>query len=336
MMTDKPDGWTAEKLLALGTGFQEAHIFLTAVELDLFPYLIDQSATSGEVASHFDTDPRATAMLLDALAAMGLLAKEKETYRVELSAVPFLSSQTEESILAMAQHHAFCWRRWIHLPEVVRTGKRPQIPVDEEGTQADLRSFIMGMHVLGKKMAARIATVPDLSDRRRLLDVGGASGTYIMAFLARQPLMTATLFDRAEVIPMAQEVLSRAGLLERVTLQAGDFYVDDLPGGHDLALLSAIIHQNSREQNVALYRKIHSALVPGGQLLIRDHIMESSRIEPPLGAVFAINMLVNTDGGSCYTLAEIAEDLSQAGFTNAQLIQQGPRMDGLVQAVREG
>jgi hypothetical protein len=336
MMTDNRNGWTVEKLLALGGGFWENRVFLTAVELNLFPFLAKHPATSPSVASHLGLDPRATLMLLDALTAMGLLTKEGETYRIEASAIPFLSDQTEETILPMAQHHANLWTKWSQLTEVVRTGKQAQVQMDEKAARANTHSFIWAMHVLGRKMADQIASVVDLSDRRHLLDVGGASGTYVLAFLARQPLMTATLFDRAEVIPMAQEALTKAGLLSRVTLQAGDFYVDDLPGGHDLALLSAIIHQNSREQNVALYKKIHSALIPGGRLLIRDHIMEPTRIEPPQGALFAINMLVNTEGGNTYTLAEIAEDLARAGFKDARLIQQGPRMDGLIQAVREG
>jgi len=336
-MTEKTrPGWTLERLLALGSGYWEVRVFLTAVELNLFPYLAVHSATSTDVATQFNTNPRATAMLLDALAAMDLLIKEGETYRVEPSAVPFLSDQTEESLLPMAQHHANLWYKWSQLTEVVRTGQQAQLQMDGEAARANTHSFIWAMHVLGRKMASEIAEMVDLEDRRRLLDVGGASGTYTLTFLARQPLMTATLFDRAEVIPMAQEALSKAGMLDRVTLQAGDFYQDALPGGHDLALLSAIIHQNSREQNVALYRKIHAAMVPGGRILIRDHILEPSRTEPPAGAIFAINMLVNTEGGNCYTLAEVTEDLTQAGFRDVRLIHSGPRMNGLVQAVRVG
>ena len=55
---------------------------------------------------------------------------------------------------------------------------------------------------------------------------------------------------------MARERLAEAGMLDRVRLVAGDFYEDELPGGHDLALLSAIIHQNSPEENVELFRKV--------------------------------------------------------------------------------
>ncbi|MBW2071223.1 MAG: methyltransferase domain-containing protein, partial [Deltaproteobacteria bacterium] len=104
------------------------------------------------------------------------------------------------------------------------------------------------------------------------MDVGGATGTYTIAFLQKNPEMTAVLFDLPEVIPMAKDRLAKEKLLPRVELVAGDFYEDELPSGCDLALLSAIIHQNSPKQNLELYRKVHRALLPGGRILIRDHV----------------------------------------------------------------
>ena len=115
-------------------------------------------------------------------------------------------------------------------------------------------------------------------------------------------------------------------------LVAGDFYLDELPTGCDLALLSAIIHQNSPQENLDLYGKIHRALLPGGVLLIRDHIMDEARLNPPAGAMFAINMLVNTRGGDTYTFPEVKETLEAAGFGEVKWIRSGERMDSMVEA----
>jgi len=104
--------------------------------------------------------------------------------------------------------------------------------------------------------------------------------------------------------------------------------------GADLALISAIIHSNSPEQNLELYRKVFRALAPGGRILIRDHIMEPDRARPRGGAIFAINMLVGTDGGGTYTYKEVENDLTAAGFTKVRLIQQGEQMDGLIEAFK--
>ena len=92
--------------------------------------------------------------------------------------------------------------------------------------------------------------------------------------------MSGVIFDLPDVISLAAERLKAEGYLERVKLAAGDFYKDELPKGCDLALLSAIIHQNSPQENISLYRKIYQALEPGGAVLIRDHIMDESRTRP--------------------------------------------------------
>jgi SAM-dependent methyltransferase len=142
------------------------------------------------------------------------------------------------------------------------------------------------------------------------------------------------LFDRPEVVEIARVRLREEGLLSRVRLVAGDFYTDPLPGGHDLVFLSAIIHQNSPEQNEALFKKAFAALDPGGRLIVRDHILEPDRTRPTAGAIFAVNMLMGTAGGNCYTFEEIREGLERVGFTAIGLLQPDSRMDGLVEAHR--
>jgi predicted O-methyltransferase YrrM len=146
--------------------------------------------------------------------------------------------------------------------------------------------------------------------------------------------MRATLFDQPPVIEMARKRLAEAGVLDRVTLIPGDFYADELPSGHDLAFVSAIIHQNSPEQNSELFKKVLRSLQPGGRIVLRDHILEPDRTEPISGAVFAVNMLLATEGGNTYTFEELEGGLTQAGFVRVRLIQKGEHMDGLVEGFK--
>ena len=105
--------------------------------------------------------------------------------------------------------------------------------------------------------------------------------------------------------------------------------------GHDLALLSAIIHSNSLEENTELYKKIFRALIPGGRILIRDHVMDNDRVHPRNGAIFAVNMLVGTSGGGCFTFEEIKDGLAQAGFEKVRLLRNGENMDAVVEAFKK-
>ena len=169
---------------------------------------------------------------------------------------------------------------------------------------------------------------------RHLLDVGGASGTWTLAFLRAVPSAMATIFDLPDAIQQARERLAGTEFASRVTLVAGDFYVDDLPGGADFAWVSAICHQHSRRHNRELFAKVSQALVPGGRIAIRDVVMEPCRTKPREGALFAINMLVNTQSGGTFTFAEYAEDLRAAGFEHPRLWVKHEAMNSVVAAER--
>jgi predicted methyltransferase len=143
--------------------------------------------------------------------------------------------------------------------------------------------------------------------------------------------MRTTIFDRPLVTAIARQKLAEEGMTDRVKLVNGDFYVDALPDGHDLALLSAIIHRNDAEQNVELYRKVFDTLVPGGTVVVRDFVMSEDHTEPPEGAFFAISMLINTPAGTTYSFQDISKDLEAAGFMDSEFLHRG-EMDGLVTA----
>ena len=73
-------------------------------------------------------------------------------------------------------------------------------------------------------------------------------------------------------------------------------------------------------------------MAPGGHLLIRDIVMEPSRTAPPSGAMFAVNMLCNTEHGGTFTFEELRQDLEFAGFSDVKLIRQDPGMNSVIQA----
>ena len=314
-------------------GFLKGRVILTAAELDLFTRLDKEGATAENLAKGLECDRRCLTRLLDCLVALQLLSKQDGIYQnTERGAL--LSSEHLETELPMVLHLNSLWESWGGLTETVRTGTNPmRKPVTERGKDS-LKAFIGAMHVVGRGLSHEIADSYNLAPFQRLLDIGGATGTYTIAFLAKNPEMTAVLFDLPDVIPWAEEGLGAEGLLERVECVAGDFYKDELPKGCDLVLLSAIIHQNSPEENLELFRKIHRAVLPGSTLLIRDHVMESARTHPPQGTLFALNMLVNTKGGDTYTFDEIKDTLEEAGFGEVKLVREGEHMDCLVEARR--
>jgi predicted O-methyltransferase YrrM len=323
-----------DEILNLARNFMECRILLSGAQLDLFTLLTPQALSAHEVGDRVQADPRGVVILLDALSAMGLLTKREGTYQCPPPISALLSSEAPESILPWILHMASLWKRWSSLTELVRSPQPPEPQGPPSQKIGDIRAFIGAMHVIASPLAPEIVATVRASSSKALLDVGGAMGTYTLAFLQAVPGMKATLFDRPEVIEFARPFLDRMGLLHRVRLAPGDFYQDEFPKGHDLAFVSAIIHQNSPEQNLNLFLKVFRSLDPGGRIIIRDHVMEPDRTRPEDGAVFAVNMLVATPGGNTYTFEEIRAGLAQAGFTDIRLLKSGEHMDALVEAFK--
>lgn len=324
--------WNAESLGQVMRSYQGACVLAAAGELDVFGALARGDRRAQDVALELGADRRGMRTLLDALVALGLLEKSGELYHAPAEVVSLLVADRSGNQLAMVQHQANCLRNWSQLAAVVKRGQPSPRTPSIRGSDADYAAFIEAMdNIAGATAAGLIGSLPRM-EFRHLLDVGGASGSYTIAFLRAYPQARATLFDLPVVMPQAKQRLEKAGLLDRVTLAPGDFYEDELPTGADLAWVSAIVHQNAREQNRILFKRVHDALAPGGRILLRDIVMDEARTRPVAGALFAINMLVNTKGGGTFTLDELRADLTSAGFADVTLLVRSETMNSVVAA----
>jgi len=325
---------TGEELLELMRGFQIPCVLAAAAELDVFNATADAPVAGRELAAKLGCDDRAMTILFDALTSIGVLLKAEGNYVLSPSLVPFLIDSSPQCVTAMLRHQANCLRRWARLPWVVQAGGPAESEPSIRGAEADRAAFIEAMNVVSILVAERLIREVNPRGFRYVLDIGGASGTWTLSWLQAEPAARAILFDLPSVIPMAQDRIEDSGLADRVALVAGDYNKDALPRGADLVWVSAIIHQNSPAENRSLYRRIAEAIEPGGVVMIRDVVMDENRTVPLMGALFAVNMLVATDGGNTYTLAEIRDDLTSAGFTDVELVRRDEGMHSVISARR--
>jgi SAM-dependent methyltransferase len=326
---------TPTAILSFISNFQESRIFLTAAELDVFTLLAKNPMPAQEIANLLKVKVRGITILLDAVVSMGLLEKKEGKYYCAAEVAAMLSKESPTSMMPMVMMATGGWKRWSNLTDIIHHGKDTPRDGAELVLKANEQEVFSGaMHAVAYRMAPGIVAAIKPGIAKKLLDIGGGAGSYTQAFLEASPGLTATIFDLPAVIHIAKQRLFATGLLNRINLVAGDFYKDELPTGHDLALLSAIIHQNSPEQNMELYKKVFRALFPGGRLVIRDHVMSPDHTQPVSGTLFAVNMLVVTSGGGTYSFNEIKLSLESAGFIKVRLIQPDERMSGLVEGFK--
>ena len=306
---------------------------LTAYELDVFTLIGKDSPDSGNIAKGLGLNSGAAERLLNALVALGFLEKSNGCYSNTRESFMFLSKDSP-AYMAGFMHTSHLWNTWSHLTEVVKTGKAARdTEINDRGSEW-LAAFIDAMHHRGMKQApAQVAGI-DLEGVGSILDVGGGSGCFSMAFLERKPGIKAAVFDLPNVVPLSKKIVDKEGFTGRISHYTGDYTTDELPGGFDLVFMSAVIHSNSFEKNRALVKKCYNSLNVNGRIVIHDWIMNDDRTSPVQGAIFAINMLVGVEGGDCYSGKEVTSWLKDAGFSGITISETSTGI-GQVTGVKE-
>ena len=300
--------------------YMESRALLTALELDVFT-AVGNGATAAEVAQMISTHPRATEMLLNALVAMGMLAKQQGVYRDTPATARYFAEGSKDDARHGLIHLANIWHRWSNLTDCVRAGTAVGHREMAERGEDWTKPFIAAMHRNAAERAPLVVQAVGPAAGERLLDVGGGSAAYSIAFAQAHAKLHATVLDLATVLPIAQGHINAAGLADRVQTRAGDLRSDPLGRGFTLVLVSAICHMLSPADNQDLLRRCFKALEPQGRVVIQDFILEPDKTAPKQAALFALNMLVGTPAGSTYSDEEYTAWLREAGFHEVRQIR---------------
>jgi 2-polyprenyl-3-methyl-5-hydroxy-6-metoxy-1,4-benzoquinol methylase len=293
----------AKELRRIWGAFRSSRVLMTANNYRIFDYLAEpQSART--VSKKLGTDLRATEILLDALAGMGLLVKQKSRYLNTASASHLLVSGTPHYQGDIIRHADILWKNWSGLDEVMKTGQPSHKAHDQE-------AFILGMHNIASLKAGDVIKAIGLKGVRTALDLGGGPGTYSIEMAKKG--VRVTLFDHPETIAIARKVVEKERITG-ITFASGDFLVDDIGTGYDLIFLSQILHAYSEEDNLRLLKKCGKALNSQGRIVIQEFYIDEDRTRPLQSALFSVNMLVNTEGGRCYPPQEIKNWFSKIGL----------------------
>jgi len=300
--------------------FQKSRILLSGFELDIFTAIAESGSSNDQIAKHLKLDEHACERLLNALVSLGFLDKKNSLFFNTTESFTFLSKKSPD-YLGGLMHSNHLWNTWSNLTQVVKTGISAHPSEINVRGEEWLFSFISAMHDRAKKQAPQQLKNIDLAGVLSALDVGGGSGAYSMEFVSKKTDIEATVFDLPNVIPITKKFLDKEGFSDKIKTHSGDYTTDNLPKGFDLVFMSAINHSNPLEINRDLIKKCFDSLNKKGRIVIQDWIMNNDRTQPLAGAVFAINMLVGTEAGDCFTEEEVTGMLIGAGFKNISKIE---------------
>ena len=181
--------------------FRESRVLLTAIELDLFNAVGD-GAAAADVARTLRTDARATEMLMNALVSLGMLEKRGGIFRNAPEAARYFTKGSPDDERLANMHKVHLWNTWSTLTQCVRDGT--SVRERPTGSQDWTAAFIAAMHANASARASAVVPAVDVAQVRRLLDVGGGSGAYSIAFARANPELHAEILDLPSVVPIAR------------------------------------------------------------------------------------------------------------------------------------
>lgn len=303
---------TPEPIMRLASGFMAAKHLFAASELGLFEVLADSPATIDGLAARTGLTRRAARISADAMVALGLLDREGDLYRNADIAAAFLAGRGPADLRPLLRFwDKISYPTWGALSEALVKGPPTEIfALDDklqEVASAGIEAFLAGP----------TATLPEAFDfarHRRLLDIGGGTGSWSIAVARAHPHMTATVFELAGVAEFARTRIADAGLAPRVGVTAGDAMAGSLPTGHDVFLLANLVHYWSPEENRALLQRVRRAADPGAALLLADFWTDPTHTQPIQAALMAGEFAVHVRNGDVYSVEEVRGWLDEAGW----------------------
>jgi ubiquinone/menaquinone biosynthesis C-methylase UbiE len=308
------------QLAEMSFSFAPSYILSAAVELDVFTPIAEGKRTTEEIARATVSSERGIAMLLDALSAFQLLEKTGDEYRLSPVASEYLVKSKPSYIGTFLS--GTLREAWLNLADIVRTGK----PVRRVEEQAEAEKFfsmlVRNLHVMNREPARLMAQALGAGTSHhglRVVDVACGSGVWGIGIAEADHDARITAQDFPGLFDVTREYLKRHNVEDRYDFLPGDLKeVDFGEEQYDVALLGNIVHSEGERSSRDLFKRLHRALKPGGRIVIMDMIPNDERTGPPFALIFAINMLVNTEEGSTYTLAEYTDWLTEAGFSRIE------------------
>ena len=320
-----------EQILQIGLGFWASKTLLSAVELELFTVLSGTELTGAAIAAKLELHDRSRFDFLDALVALGLLQRTGNGPSAVYANTPdtaiFLDKTSPGylgGILEMANARLYGF--WGSLTEALHTGQ-PQNEIKTgapglfEGVYADpeqLQVFLDGMQGVQLGAFNALCASLDLSGHTRFCDIGGGNGTLAAMVAAANPHLTGVSFDLPPVAPVAEANLARHGVADRVTINIGDFFLDDFPPA-DVYFMGNILHDWSEAEKQTLLNKAYAVLPSGGMLVAIENVIDDDRRINGFGLLMSLNMLIELPAGFDYTGTQFEQWARTAGFAQTEI-----------------
>ncbi|GGS67286.1 methyltransferase [Streptomyces griseoviridis] len=317
------------QMVELLQGAWRARAVHVAAELGLPDLLAQGERTVADLAGLTGTHAPTLGRLLRALSTFGVFRRlpDGQTYaQTPLSAVLVAEPANPESTDARFMAANWHWAAWGDLLHTVRTGESSFEKANGtsfwELTKSDpdaKQRFNAAMSAVSEAESAGIARAYGFPAGAHVVDVAGGLGSLLAAVLTEHPTVRGTLLERPEIVPLAEELLAKAGVDGRYETIAGDFF-EDVPAGADVYTIKRALHDWDDDTIVRILARTARSMRPGVPLLIMESMVDETSDQEALFRGLLLTVLV---GGQDRPESDYRELAGRAGLTVRRSIPVG-------------
>lgn len=306
---------TPDPIVRLASGFMAAKFLFAASELGIFEALADSPTSLEGLAARTGLTRRAARIIADAMVALGLLERKGDTYRNSEVAAAFLTGHGPNDLRPILRHwDKISYPAWCEFSEALARG--PSREIFEVLASDDKLQEVAsaGIEAMLADPTMALPKTFDFSRHRRLLDIGGGTGSWSIAVVQAYPRLNATILELPAVTEVVRKRVAAAHLAARINVIAGDAMTGTLPAGYDVFLLANLLHYWSPEQNRALLRRVRDVAEPGSSLLLADFWTDPTHTQPIAAALMAGEFAAHLRNGDVYSVEEVQGWLNDTGW----------------------
>jgi SAM-dependent methyltransferase len=304
---------TPDPIIRIALGFMAAKHLFVASAIGLFEGLTGGLATLDELAQKCSLPRRTLGISADAMASLGLVERDGDRYCNSAAAAAFLAGAPGPDLRPMLRFFdRISYGLWMNLEAAVRAGEGQRQFGGSTSEQQQI--FSAGVEAFSAASAAALAANYDFGRHRRVLDVAGGTGSFLIPILQRYPALQATLFELPGACAVARQRLAGEPEGARVAVVEGDFFTNPLPGGHDVLIVANTVHVLSVAHNLDLLKAMRAGVEGDARLLLVDLWMDPTHTQPPAAALMSGEFLVMSGEGQAYGEDEADGWLGQTGW----------------------
>lgn len=294
----------------------------TAVELDVCSAVAAGCTSVGAVAGKLQLNENAAGLLLNSLIALGFISRQANELKLSDEAATYLDKASPlyigNYILGVEKER----EAWQQLPQAIRTGKPiSSVNKDMEAEEffPQLAANIFPLNFTTAQMVVKeLALTKKLVDAR-VLDIACGSAVWSIPFALHDTSVKVDALDFPAVIAMTKKFVGQYGVEPQYSYLTGNWREVPLaPSTYDFVLLGHILHSEGEALSKQLLQYAFQALKPGGKLIMAEVIIDNDRQGPPFATLFALNMMLLTENGCVFSMAQLEKLMAEIGFTNIE------------------